>query len=240
MKTLHIVAVLILITLIASILYFHLKDFVQESGEVEILAKEAYISCGDLYIKAVFRSRSGSSILIDEVLVEGVRVSINGGIGFNGTAYVRVETENLEAQDMVALNIIIYNASSKQGESIPVYIKAGDALQYKLNVTVTRAFCYENFDINIYEVYYSGVFNIVLRIRNIGDNPATIDQAFIDGKTLSKANANSNLPLPLTLRPGEEKTVTIWLTTGYTHGQVIELRLHTMGGNEYSKLITLP
>lgn len=146
----------------------------------------------------------------------------------------------MDTWEEVVLNIIVYNTSIKQGESVPVQVKVNSILLYMQNLTITKSFCYEDFDVEVNKVYYTGVFNIVLRIRNVGDDPATIDQVFIDGKTLAKAGGNSNLPFPLTFRPGEEKIVTIWLTTGYTHGQVVELRLHTIGGNEYSKLITLP
>ncbi|WP_448578996.1 hypothetical protein [Thermosphaera sp.] len=240
MKALHVVATLILIVLLASGLYFYLRNSTGDTGEIEILAREAYISCSDLYIKTVFRSRTGSPILIEEVFVKDVKVSIKAGIGFNETIYVRVEKENLDTWEEVVLNIIVYNTSFKQGESVPVQVKVNSILLYMQNLTITKSFCYEDFDVEVNKVYYTGVFNIVLRIRNVGDDPATIDQVFIDGKTLAKAGGNSNLPFPLTFRPGEEKIVTIWLTTGYTHGQVVELRLHTIGGNEYSKLITLP
>jgi len=89
-------------------------------------------------------------------------------------------------------------------------------------------------------VYYTGVFSIVLGVRNIGSDSATLDQVFINEKTLATAGANSNLPYPPALGPGEEKIFVIWLTIRYTHGQVVELRLHTISGNEYSKLIPLP
>lgn len=240
MKTPHIVAVLVITAVVASIVYFYFKNVAWNTGEVEVLGKEAYISCGDLYIKTVFRSRSGIPLSIEEVVIGGAIVTVNSGVGFNGTTYVRIERENSVTGEEVVLNAIVYNASFKQGESVPVQIKVGDTLQYQVSLAITRAFCYENVDIEVREVYYTGVFNIVLRIRNIGSDPTTLDQVFINGKTLATAGANSNLPFPLTLGPGEEKIVTIWLTTGYMHGQVIELRLHTMGGNEYSKLITLP
>jgi hypothetical protein len=89
-------------------------------------------------------------------------------------------------------------------------------------------------------VYYTGVFSIVLGVRNIGSDPTTLGQVFLNGKTLATAGANSNLPYPLALGPGEEKIFVIWLTTRYMHGQVVELRLHTISGKEYIKLITLP
>jgi hypothetical protein len=92
-KTLHIVAALVVIALVASIVYFYFKNVAWNTGEVEVLGKEAYISCGDLYIKAGFRSRSGIPISIEEVVIGGAIVTVNSGVGFNGTTYVKIERE---------------------------------------------------------------------------------------------------------------------------------------------------
>jgi hypothetical protein len=94
MKTLHIFTVLVITPVAASIVYFYFKNVEWNTGEVEVLGKEAYISCGDLYIKTVFRSRSGIPISIEEVVLGGTIVTVNSGVGFNGTTYVRIEREN--------------------------------------------------------------------------------------------------------------------------------------------------
>ncbi|MFZ8791669.1 MAG: hypothetical protein ACO2OS_05270 [Thermosphaera aggregans] len=85
MKTLHIVAVLVKTAQGASILYFYFENTALNTGEVEVLGEGAYISCGDLYIKTVFRSRSGIPISIEEVVIGGAIVTVISRVGFNGT-----------------------------------------------------------------------------------------------------------------------------------------------------------
>jgi len=84
-KTLHIVAVLVITAQGASILYFYFENTALNTGEVEVLGEGAYISCGDLYIKTVFRSRSGIPISIEEVVIGGAIVTVISRVGFNGT-----------------------------------------------------------------------------------------------------------------------------------------------------------
>ncbi len=88
---------------------------------------------------------------------------------------------------------------------------------------------------------------ITMNLKNTGSAAATIDQASIlyNGKpanvTSGAGTILTTFTPSITMNPGETSTGTIVLpTTGYSSGMTLEVTLHTTGGKDYPKVITLP
>jgi len=88
------------------------------------------------------------------------------------------------------------------------------------------------------------VFVIVLEVCNRGSTNITIDNIFVNDKPINTYGNNiniSNVQLPLTLEPGEEKTIYIDLSMDlFSHGQMVDVKIHTASGGLYPKMVTLP
>jgi flagellin-like protein len=113
---------------------------------------------------------------------------------------------------------------------------------------------YEKLEISsIYAEYNATSKNwtITVTVKNTGSADATIDNILINGRALSQYNpalngtsGSINIPLKVgqgaTLKvniPKEGKSPDPW---PFVSGVSIEVRLHTAGGQEYPKTVTLP
>lgn len=77
-----------------------------------------------------------------------------------------------------------------------------------------------------------GDYTITIMVKNTGTKTATIDMIFIN-------NVPRNISgLPVTLNPGDSKTLTFNFTG--TAGQTISITIHTASGGQYPTTITLP
>ena len=107
-----------------------------------------------------------------------------------------------------------------------------------------------------------GGWQITVVARNTGTTQTTIDSLFINGILAATRNPNGgwqagNVPCLAAapnfdpagsdvLRPGDSTTITFTLNAGdcgafnAQPGVSIEVKLHTTGGKEYPKLLTLP
>ena len=112
-------------------------------------------------------------------------------------------------------------------------------------------------------------FYVILNVKNKGTTSTTIDNIFINAKPLSSlhdtdgnvtAAALSTAITDPTAIPSDDYNTTInygmdtgdslWIVinlgsvnnnpNGFTHGQIIEVKLHTAAGNEYPKSVQLP
>ncbi len=84
---------------------------------------------------------------------------------------------------------------------------------------------------------------ITLKIKNTGPSDATVDEVFINGKPYTEYTGVSLSENPsFTIPSGVDKEieVTIPLTAGFSHGNTVEIKIHTSAGNEYPKQVTLP
>ena len=111
-------------------------------------------------------------------------------------------------------------------------------------------------------------FYVILNVRNTGTTSTTIDNIFINGIPLGSLNAvdnnvkvaarsaaitdptatelSYNTTISYSIDSGEELWISINLgavnnnPNGFTHGQIVEVKLHTAAGNEYPKSVQLP
>jgi len=90
-------------------------------------------------------------------------------------------------------------------------------------------------------------YTINMALKNTGSAAATIDQPSIlyNGKPANVTGGAGTIIttfVPLTLNPGvSSTTATIALPiAGYTSGMTVEVTIHTTGGKDYPKVITLP
>ena len=99
-------------------------------------------------------------------------------------------------------------------------------------------------------------WKVILVARNTGTVQTSVDVIFVNGYNATKLKCDSTevkiTPnLPKVIKPGEEVSFTIEIakgactvdsTTVFTAraGTSIEVKLHTTGGKEYPKLLTLP
>jgi archaeal type IV pilus assembly protein PilA len=85
---------------------------------------------------------------------------------------------------------------------------------------------------------------VVLNMRNTGSAAATIDAQYIlyNGKPASAYTGLTTTidGTPLTMAPGESGTMTVTLPASFTSGMTVEIMLHTTGGKDYPKVVTLP
>ena len=94
-------------------------------------------------------------------------------------------------------------------------------------------------------------WTVTIKVRNTGTTTTSIDVVMINGVEVGSSGCGgASLPsgtIPLTLKPGEDNTITISITkdgtcgsTKFTNGLSIEVKLHSTGGKEYPKLLVLP
>ncbi len=88
------------------------------------------------------------------------------------------------------------------------------------------------------------VFVIVLTVANRGTTNVTIDNIFINDKPISSYGNAANVSgfdSPFTLGQGEETTLYIDLSMDtFSHGQMVDIKIHTASGGLYPKSVTLP
>jgi len=97
--------------------------------------------------------------------------------------------------------------------------------------------------ISAYAEGISGGWKITLIVENTGAVDVTIDSIFINGKPWSwYSGITISPPLPTLVKTGSEASITITIPgdTGFSSGQMIEVRLHSASGREYPKMVTLP
>jgi flagellin-like protein len=94
-----------------------------------------------------------------------------------------------------------------------------------------------------------GGWKIIIAVNNTGTTPTSIDRIMINGVDISTcSSAVQNAPTSaITLNPGTGKQIQFTITQGETCGTTtfnpgvsIEVKLHSTGGKEYPKLLTLP
>jgi len=99
-------------------------------------------------------------------------------------------------------------------------------------------------------------WTVTITVKNTGTIPTSIDNVFINGVPYSDCVADGTVTVtvnpdvakaPLALNPGGEDTLEITITrdgtcgvTTFKPGIGVEIKLHSSGGKEYPKLITLP
>ncbi|MEM4444040.1 MAG: archaellin/type IV pilin N-terminal domain-containing protein [Thermofilum sp.] len=94
-------------------------------------------------------------------------------------------------------------------------------------------------------------WTVTIRVNNTGTIPVTIDQIFINGIPVDsdecKGASITDSVKTFSISPGGGKVIKLELTKGescgpttFNPGISIEVKLHTAGGREYPKLITLP
>ena len=95
-------------------------------------------------------------------------------------------------------------------------------------------------------------WTVTIAVNNTGTTPTSIDRIMINGVDISStscsgAKISSPSNLPVTLNPGEGTQIQFTITQGGTCGTTtfnpgvsIEVKLHSTGGKEYPKLLTLP
>jgi flagellin-like protein len=104
---------------------------------------------------------------------------------------------------------------------------------------------YEKLEISsIYAEYGADSKNwtITVTVKNTGSADATIDNVLLNGKPYGTVNATLNVTLPVSLTVGSETAIEITISSGgsFASGVSVEVRLHTAGGQEYPKTVTLP
>jgi len=104
---------------------------------------------------------------------------------------------------------------------------------------------YEKLEISsIYAEYdaTSKNWTITVTVKNTGSADATIDNVLLNGKPYGTVNAKLNVTLPVSLTVGSQKAIKITISSGgsFASGVSVEVRLHTAGGQEYPKTVTLP
>jgi len=115
---------------------------------------------------------------------------------------------------------------------------------------------YEKLEVvNAYAVKVNDNFNVTVYVRNTGSSDATVDIIFINGKPPTEANVisinasgyneifdNVNESFTeVTITTGESVTFAILLDgEHYSSGQIVEIKFHTVAGNEYPRSVQLP
>ena len=93
-----------------------------------------------------------------------------------------------------------------------------------------------------------GGWNITVIVKNTGSSDATVDNIFINGKPFTVygndvlINGSSTLS-ESTITPGQRAVFVITLSDDvqdFSHGVIVEVKLHTAAGNEYPKSVQLP
>ena len=94
----------------------------------------------------------------------------------------------------------------------------------------------------------TGDFTVTMTIKNTGSAAATIDKdsTLYNGKPASAYTPKVEFDVTpdTTLEPGDEVTGTIKLknddNTNWTSGMSVEIKVHTVSGADYPKVIVLP
>jgi hypothetical protein len=96
----------------------------------------------------------------------------------------------------------------------------------------------------------SGGWQIIIAVNNTGTTPTSIDRIMINGvdiKSTTCSGVSDSPSLPITINPGKGDEITLTVdqggtcgTTTFSPGVSIEVKLHSTGGKEYPKLLTLP
>jgi hypothetical protein len=98
-----------------------------------------------------------------------------------------------------------------------------------------------------------GGWQITIVAKNTGTTQTSVDVIFVNGYNATQLSCvqNVNPQPPQVIRPGEQLQFTITINAGACQvgnnpvftaspGVSIEVKLHTTGGKEYPKLLTLP
>ncbi|MEM0341785.1 archaellin/type IV pilin N-terminal domain-containing protein [Desulfurococcus sp.] len=99
----------------------------------------------------------------------------------------------------------------------------------------------------------TNTWTIYLEVKNVGTVDVTIDNIFINGVPVSSLSNTptisttigsqsgsvslSDIRIPISTGGTAKITITV---TGYTPGQMLEVKLHSAAGKEYPKQVTLP
>ncbi len=104
----------------------------------------------------------------------------------------------------------------------------------------------------------NGQWTISLRATNTGTATATVDEIFVNGIPLGDIGASATITVdgsnynqnnlvsgggtgfPLPAGSTAEIEITITPAMGFAHGQSVEVKIHTVAGKEYPKLVVLP
>jgi flagellin-like protein len=87
----------------------------------------------------------------------------------------------------------------------------------------------------------SSGWTITLSVKNTGSADATIDNVLLNGKPYNDFGADLGQDLPLSLPVGQSSEISIVIPNDVgSSGISIEVRLHSAGGQEYPKTVTLP
>jgi flagellin-like protein len=91
-----------------------------------------------------------------------------------------------------------------------------------------------------------GGWTIILTVKNTGTTDTTITDVLINGIPYSSVTGVESVTidstdLPYPLKTGDSATVKITLTSdGFSAGQAVTVTIHTSGGQDYPKTVTLP
>jgi archaellum component FlaG (FlaF/FlaG flagellin family) len=93
-------------------------------------------------------------------------------------------------------------------------------------------------------------YTVVMNLKNTGSAAATVDpaltlyngrpgSAYANNQVVVTAPANSGL---VSMDPGKSGSMTVTLAGGtdFLSGMTLEIMLHTTGGKDYPKVVTLP
>jgi flagellin-like protein len=99
-------------------------------------------------------------------------------------------------------------------------------------------------------------WTVTIAVNNTGTTPTSIDRIMINGVDISSCSSavgtvsvsgGTSTSLPVTLNPGKGVKISFDVnqgkdcgTTTFNPGVSIEVKLHSTGGKEYPKLLTLP
>jgi flagellin-like protein len=104
---------------------------------------------------------------------------------------------------------------------------------------------YEKLEISSIYAEYDATntkWTITVTVKNTGSADATIDNVLLNGKPYDTVSAEPDVELPVSLTVGSQKVIKITISSGgsFASGVSVEVRLHTAGGQEYPKTVTLP
>ncbi len=102
---------------------------------------------------------------------------------------------------------------------------------------------YEKLEItSIYAGATTDGWNITVHVKNTGSADATIDNVLLNGKPYNTLSANLSISPPIPLTVGSNATIVISIPNRgpFASGVSVEVRLHSAGGQEYPKTVTLP
>ena len=99
--------------------------------------------------------------------------------------------------------------------------------------------------VSSYAVYNNTAskFNITIIVKNTGTVAATINNIFINGRPWNDYGSNVTVnPLPpQNIDSGKNITLNVLLKyPAFTHGQMVNIKIHTASGRDYPTTVTLP